>query len=85
MGLASAGDGGWGVGGLSRLPESRVRTLIALDRLSKCTPEHNVIWDWLGLAGWPLQMGSSSFCCHQEDNIFFSNYKHSKRGKEEQE
>lgn len=34
--------------------------LIAVDRLSICAPQHNPICDWLGLAGWLLQMGSSS-------------------------
>ena len=69
---ASAGVGGMGWGG-SRLPKSSVRTLIAADRLSRCAPQHNLICDWLGPAGWLLQTGSPSSSCHQEDNILQTN------------
>lgn len=71
--------------GESRLPESSVGILIGADRLSGCAPQHNLSWDWLGLARWMLQMGSSSSSCHQEDNILLSNYKHAKRSSEEEE
>lgn len=61
------------------MPECSVRTLIAADKLSRCAPQPNLIYDWLGVAGWLLQMGSSSSSCHREDNILLSNYNHPKR------
>ena len=76
LGLALAVAGGWR---RSRLLESSVRTLITADRLSRCALQHNPVCDWLGLAGWLVQMRSSSSTCRQEDGILLSNEKPAKR------